>query len=98
MQSCPEGSNDTTLVVPLDPSTPYTLDTNYYSNVLANRGLFTSDQTLITNTSTAAAVRQNAYNRFLWKSKFAAAMVKMGQIEVLTGSDGEIRNICSVVN
>jgi peroxidase len=97
-QSCPQGSNDTTLVVPLDPRTPNFLDTNYYSNILANRVLFTSDQTLLTNTSTAASVRQNAFNRFLWRNKFAAAMVKMGQIEVLTGSDGEIRKVCSVVN
>ncbi|KAJ3689668.1 hypothetical protein LUZ61_018832 [Rhynchospora tenuis] len=98
MQSCPQGSNDTTLVVPMDPSTPYTLDTNYYSNILANKVLFTSDQTLITNSSTAASVRMNALNRMLWRNKFAAAMVKMGQIEVLTGSDGEIRKVCSVVN
>ncbi|KAJ4802885.1 Peroxidase [Rhynchospora pubera] len=98
MQSCPQGSNDPTLVVPMDPSTPYTLDTNYYSNILANKVLFTSDQTLITNSSTAASVRMNAMNRMLWRNKFAAAMVKMGQIEVLTGSDGEIRKVCSVVN
>ncbi|KAJ4777909.1 Peroxidase [Rhynchospora pubera] len=97
-QSCPQGSNDPTLVVPMDPSTPYTMDTNYYSNILANKVLFTSDQTLITNSSTAASVRMNAMNRMLWRNKFAAAMVKMGQIEVLTGSDGEIRKVCSVVN
>ncbi|KAJ4773847.1 Peroxidase [Rhynchospora pubera] len=97
-QICPDSSNDTSLVVPMDPSTPNLLDASYYANILANRGLFTSDQTLMSNASTAQQVRQNAFNGFLWKLKFAAAMVKMGQIEVLTGSSGEIRLNCSVVN
>ncbi|XP_078155462.1 peroxidase 5-like [Carex rostrata] len=97
-QMCPNSSNDTTLVVPMDPSTPNLFDANYYADILANRGLFTSDQTLMSNASTAQLVRQNAFNGLLWKIKFAAAMVKMGQIGVLTGSSGEIRLNCSVVN
>lgn len=82
----------------MDPSTPNLFDANYYANILANRGLFTSDQTLMSNTSTAQQVRQNAFNGLLWKLKFGAAMVKMGEIDVLTGSSGEIRLNCSVVN
>lgn len=82
----------------MDPSTPNLFDANYYGDILANRGLFTSDQTLMSNASTAQLVRQNAFNGLLWKIKFAAAMVKMGQIGVLTGSSGEIRLNCSVVN
>ncbi|XP_072963264.1 peroxidase 5-like [Typha angustifolia] len=97
-QQCPQSSNDTGLVVPMDPRSPNTFDSNYYANILASRGLFTSDQVLLSNTSTAAGVRGNAFNGMLWKAKFAAAMVKMGQIGVLTGSSGEIRLNCRVVN
>lgn len=74
------------------------MDNAYYTDILANRGLFTSDQTLISNTATASQVRGNAANGVLWKVKFAAAMVKMGKIDVLTGTAGEIRSNCRVIN
>lgn len=97
-QQCPQGSTDASLVVPMDPRTPFVTDVNYYQDILANRGLFTSDQTLLTNTNTASAINQNARSQFLWMRKFAAAMVKMGQIDVVTGTSGEIRTNCRVIN
>ncbi|XP_019179833.1 PREDICTED: peroxidase 5-like isoform X1 [Ipomoea nil] len=97
-QQCPQGSKDPNLVVQMDPATPAIFDVAYYTNVLANRGLLTSDQTLLTDPSTAKQVSQNARAPFRWKSKFAAAMVKMGKLGVLTGNAGEIRANCRVVN
>ncbi|CAL9752699.1 unnamed protein product [Musa acuminata subsp. burmannicoides] len=99
-QQCPQGSNDTSLVAFMDPRSPYNLDTAYYANLLQNRGLFASDQALATDSTTAGLVKQNAAagGGIAWKRKFAAAMVKMGQIDVLTGSDGEIRSRCRVIN
>lgn len=95
-QQCPPGNTNS--VVPMNPSSPAITDVGYYIDILANRGLFTSDQTLLSTTATANQVRQNARNPFLWTSKFAAAMVKMGQIGVLTGTAGEIRANCRVIN
>lgn len=97
-QQCPEGSTDASLVVPMNPVSPGTTDEYYYTDILANRGLFTSDQTLLTDPTTAIQVLQNARFPFLWKSKFASAMAKMGQIGVLTGTAGEIRANCRVIN
>ncbi|CAL1404381.1 unnamed protein product [Linum trigynum] len=97
-QQCPQGNSNGNLVVPMDAISPAVLDEGYYVDVISNRGMFTSDQTLMTNAATAAQVSQNAGNRMLWSAKFAAAMVKMGQIGVLTGSSGEIRADCRVVN
>lgn len=97
-QRCPQNSNDPNLVVPMNPLSPAITDVGYYLDVLANRGLFTSDQTLLTNAATAGQVFQNARSPLLWKSKFAAAMVKMGNLDVLTGSAGEIRTNCRVIN
>ncbi|KAI3417851.1 Peroxidase [Psidium guajava] len=96
-QQCPPG-NDPNLVVPMDPPSPNTMDESYYRGILANRGLFTSDQTLLTSSETATQVIENARNPFNWRKNFAAAMVKMGKVGVLTGSAGEIRANCRVIN
>ena len=97
-QQCPQGNTNPNLVVPMDPSSPAITDAGYFTNILANRGLFTSDQTLVTNTAAANQVNQSKRNPLLWRSKFAAAMVKMGQLDVLTGNVGEIRSNCRVIN
>ncbi|CAA0824723.1 Peroxidase 3 [Striga hermonthica] len=95
---CPKPGTNPKPVVFMDPETPALLDVNYYSDILTNKGLFTSDQTLLTNQQTKAQVIQNANNQFLWSKKFVDAMVKMGCIGVLTGREGEIRANCRVVN
>ncbi|XP_074320367.1 peroxidase 5-like [Silene latifolia] len=96
---CPAGMNaGANIVVPMDPVSPTISDTAYYRNILANRGLFTSDQTLISDSGTASLVTQYARNPFLWGRDFANAMVKMGRIDVLTGDQGEIRSNCWVIN
>lgn len=98
-QQCPQGSTDPNAVVPMNPESPGVTDVSYYDDVLANRGLFTSDQTLLTNSATANQVNQNAKNNpYVWKRKFVVAMVKMGQIGVLKGNAGEIRTNCRVIN
>nr|DAD38406.1 TPA_asm: hypothetical protein HUJ06_009047 [Nelumbo nucifera] len=84
--------------VPLDVLTPNRLDNKYYKNLKNHHGLLTSDWTLMSSHSTAWMVRNNAKHPSAWASKFAAAMVHMGYIDVLTGTQGEIRKSCSVVN
>lgn len=98
-QSCPQGSpsNANTTVV-MDPQTPLILD-NFYYAVIANRGLFTSDATLLTDPNTKSSVTANSgLNLVGWQTKFAAAMIKMGDISVLTGNQGGVRANCRVAN
>ncbi|GJW06676.1 putative RNA-directed DNA polymerase [Tanacetum coccineum] len=97
-QQCPKGSNNVNLVVPMNLSSPSISDTGYYVDVLNNKGLFTSDQSLLTSKSTANQVHQNAKDPYLLKSKFAKAMVQMGKNGVLTGSQGEIQKNYRVIN
>ncbi|KAK1266528.1 Peroxidase 5 [Acorus gramineus] len=84
--------------VPLDVVSPNRLDVRYYKNLRNHKGLFTSDQSLWSDPSTAYMVKENANNRVEWAAKFGAAMVKMGSIQVLTGNQGEIRKNCRMVN
>ncbi|GLJ19907.1 hypothetical protein SUGI_0360720 [Cryptomeria japonica] len=85
-------------IVPMETVSPSTLDNVYYSQLLKNRELFTSDHTLLTNPDTLKVVEISSSYPSIWKTEFAKAMVKMGTTEVLTGSQGEIRKNCRIVN
>ncbi|XP_022954383.1 peroxidase 5-like [Cucurbita moschata] len=94
----PRGDRSEEEAVALDFSTPHRLDNRYYIELKRNRGLLTSDQTLLSSSLTSKMVLKNANDGSKWAAKFAKAMVKMGKIDVLTGSQGEIRRHCSFVN
>ncbi|CAL4970362.1 unnamed protein product [Urochloa decumbens] len=98
-RTCPaaQGSGDSNLA-PLDVQTQLVFDNAYYRNLVGQRGLLHSDQELFNGGSQDALVRQYSANPALFASDFAAAMVKMGNISPLTGSAGQIRSNCRVVN
>ncbi|XP_059074908.1 peroxidase 5-like [Cryptomeria japonica] len=95
---CPASSSSSSVVVPLDPLSPTNLDVKYYVDLQVKRGLLKSDQTLMTNDATSRLVKINAKYPTIWRKNFGRAMVKMGAIDVLTGSQGEIRKQCRVPN
>ncbi|VAH98906.1 unnamed protein product [Triticum turgidum subsp. durum] len=77
---------------------PTTLSNQFFKNVVARRVLFTSDAALLTRNDTRAKVEESAADSLLWKVRFAASMVKMGNIKVLTGTNGQVRKFCRAVN
>ncbi|WVZ66850.1 hypothetical protein U9M48_016014 [Paspalum notatum var. saurae] len=91
-RKCRGGGGNTT--VNQDYKTPDVLDSQYYRNVRDNGELFDSDAALENSTETAGLVRTYAADRGSgWEAAFAAAMVKMGNIDVKTrpGAGAEIR-------
>lgn len=97
--NCPStsGSGDNNLA-PLDLQTPTSFDNNYFKNLVQNKGLLHSDQQLFNGGSTDSTVRGYSTNPSSFSSDFASAMVKMGDISPLTGSNGEIRKNCRKTN
>nr|AAX44001.2 putative secretory peroxidase [Catharanthus roseus] len=93
----PSGSRDNNLA-PLDLQTPRAFDNNYYKNLVNRRGLLHSDQQLFNGGSTDSIVRSYSGNPASFASDFAAAMIKMGDISPLTGSNGQIRKNCRRIN
>ncbi|KAI3449640.1 hypothetical protein Pfo_006305 [Paulownia fortunei] len=96
-RQCPTSGGDNRLA-PLDLVTPNSFDNNYFRNLVQRRGLLESDQVLFSGGSTDGIVTEYSNNPGTFSSDFAAAMVRMGDIEPLTGQNGIIRRTCGAVN
>ncbi|OAY55928.1 peroxidase 24 [Manihot esculenta] len=88
---------DNTTIVPMDPLTPLTFDNNYFKILKLNEGLFQSDAALLTNKGSSNIVDE-LLDSAKFFTEFAQSIKRMGSIGVLTGSAGEIRKNCRVVN
>ncbi|XP_020535131.2 peroxidase 72 [Jatropha curcas] len=91
---CPRSGGDQNLFF-LDFVSPTKFDNSYFKNLLASKGLLSSDQVLLTkNEASMALVKKYAENNELFFEQFAKSMIKMGNISPLTGSRGEVRKNC----
>lgn len=95
---CRPGFLDNNTTTFLDMITPNTLDNKFYLGLLNNLGLLMTDQALTQRRNLMAVVKKSASNETWWRKEFASAMVKMGKIEVLEGTLGEIRTNCRFPN
>ncbi|XP_062198989.1 peroxidase 27-like [Phragmites australis] len=89
--------NDNTTVVPMDPGSSLSFDNHYFFNLKARQGMFTSDATLLTN-ARAANIVDKLQDPGVFFDTFKNSIKRMGQIGVLTGANGQIRNKCNAVN
>ncbi|BBH05197.1 root hair specific 18 [Prunus dulcis] len=97
---CPQNSAGTNATnLDQNPQSSFIVDNSFYKEILARRGILQIDQELALDPITQAtvtALANNGTNSFA--TKFGQAMVKLGAVEVLTGSQGEIRRSCRAVN
>ncbi|KAI3448088.1 hypothetical protein Pfo_004753 [Paulownia fortunei] len=96
--ACPNVDKSNSNLAALDPQSMYRFDNMYYKNLVNNTGLLQSDQALILDPNTAAMVKDYSADPFLFSKDFAASMMKLGSIGVLTGQGGQIRKKCGSVN
>ncbi|KAJ4835606.1 Peroxidase 12 [Turnera subulata] len=94
--TCPTANSTNNTVV--DIRSPNLFDNRYYVDLMNRQGLFTSNQDLYTDRRTRDIVTGFAVNQSLFFEKFVFAMIKMCQLSVLTGTQGEIRANCSARN
>ncbi|XP_057481833.1 peroxidase 55 [Actinidia eriantha] len=97
MQACPRDV-DPSIAIEMDPVTPRTFDAVYYENLVAGKGLFTSDDVLFTNPASQPTVNDFANNPSAFNGAFITAMRNLGRVGVKTGSQGEIRRDCTAFN
>lgn len=94
---CPQNTS-TNNAVNLDQNIFPFMDNSYYQQLLLNRGILPIDQELALHPLTRGTVMNLATRGFDFPIQFGTAMVKLGAIEVLTGSQGEIRRSCRAFN
>ncbi|KAK3002340.1 hypothetical protein RJ639_021515 [Escallonia herrerae] len=95
-KQCPNPANPAT-TVEMDPQSSLSFDTQYFTTLNQNKGLFQSDAALLTDRVSATIVKQLQVPKDFF-SEFGKSMKKMGAMEVLTGNAGEIRKNCRIVN
>ncbi|CAN6722243.1 unnamed protein product [Malus baccata var. baccata] len=94
---CPSRGGDNT-TAPLDFVSPTRFDNSYFKLILEGHGLLATDQVLLTGNGAAELVNTYAANESLFFQQFASSMVKMGNINPLTGLKGQVRKNCRRVN
>ncbi|PSS34742.1 Cationic peroxidase [Actinidia chinensis var. chinensis] len=95
--NCPSSGGDNNLS-PLDVTSPTTFDNAYFKNLQSLKGLLHSDQQLFNNGSTDSQVNTYSSSSATFFTDFANAMVKMGNLSPLTGTNGQIRTNCRKTN
>ncbi|GAA0148266.1 peroxidase [Lithospermum erythrorhizon] len=97
---CPQGGNGLRRVA-LDTGSEGRFDTSFFANLRAGRGVLESDQVLWGDASTRAIVQRfllGARGLAAFNAEFRRSMVKMSNIGVKTGTNGEIRRVCTAIN
>ncbi|KAI3740844.1 hypothetical protein L2E82_31318 [Cichorium intybus] len=89
---------DQTTLAELDPGSFKTFDDSYFKLVTKRRGLLQSDAALLDDPETRAYLIQSISHGSTFFEDFGVSMVKMGRIGVLTGSQGEVRKVCTKTN
>ncbi len=78
--------------------TSLTFDNQYFKNLQMGLGLFTSDESLLTDSRTQRLVKLFAKDQDKFFEQFGVSFRKMGKINVLTGTQGQVRKQCWVRN
>lgn len=95
--NCPSTGGDDSLSA-LDAATPAIFDNHYFNNLKKNKGILHSDQQLFSGGSTDSQVTTYGTRPITFAADFAKAIVKMGNLSPLTGTNGQIRTNCRKIN
>ena len=96
---CPNvSSSDGNAVFLDDQWSALKVDNHYYKNLQKKRGVLACDQNLYKDGFTSSIVDLLAKDNGLFTSLFPKALVKLSEVNVLTGTQGEVRKVCNRFN
>ncbi|XP_011622164.1 peroxidase P7-like, partial [Amborella trichopoda] len=98
-RSCPQSGGDDSLAA-LDTLSSNRFDNSFFGELVNNRGLLHSDQELFNGSRgpTDSLVWQYSRDWRAFFSDFSDSMMRLGNLGVLTGSQGEVRVNCRKPN
>ncbi|KAI3920960.1 hypothetical protein MKW98_027670 [Papaver atlanticum] len=99
--TCPRGSPDNTINLDQTPGSSFVVDNGFYNQLGAGNGVLEIDQAMASHPETRNKVRLFANDGPLFQTQFATALIKMGNLDVIThrnGKVGEIRRNCRARN
>ncbi|XP_065852923.1 cationic peroxidase 2-like [Euphorbia lathyris] len=98
---CPQ-NGDGSKRIALDTGSQNRFDGTYFGNLRNGRGILESDQKLWTNPTTKTVVQRflgiSGLAGLTFNVEFGRSMIKMSNVGVKTGTNGEIRRVCSAIN
>ena len=96
---CP-ANRDGSKRIALDTGSSDRLDGSFFTNLRNGRGILELDQKLRTDASTRAYVQRflGLRGELNFNMEFGRSMVKMSNIGVKTGTEGEILSVCTAIN
>ncbi|KAL2940698.1 Peroxidase N [Bienertia sinuspersici] len=98
----PDSTIDNSLTAALDQNSTDLFDNHYFKNLINNKGILLTDQELHSSDSakstTKSIVENYSNNQRLFFKDFINSMINMGNVKPLTGSSGQIRKNCRVIN
>ncbi|KAL8109049.1 hypothetical protein AgCh_025224 [Apium graveolens] len=96
LKLCPNANSGG--IFPLDPNTPQKFDNVYFQNLVAGKGLLSSDEVLFSDPETQPTVLDFASSPGDFFTAFITGMKKLGRSGVKGGDEGQIRKDCTAFN
>ncbi|XP_068667798.1 peroxidase 57-like [Aristolochia californica] len=91
-------SADPKIFIDQTSSSPFVLDNSFYHGVLNGKAVLQLDQQLAFSQLASSLAEKYARSPKAFRKNFSKAMIKLGNVGILTGQQGEIRLNCRKVN
>ncbi|XP_021861236.1 peroxidase 57-like [Spinacia oleracea] len=92
-QRCPSTGSTNFVYADQTVGSEFLVDNGFFKAIEQRKGVIEIDQRIESDTLTANTVNRLAYSTD-FASQFGGAMVKLGRVGVLTGSQGQVRKSC----
>ncbi|KNA13263.1 hypothetical protein SOVF_118110 [Spinacia oleracea] len=93
-QTCPKSGSNNFVFADQTPGSVLKVDNGYYKAITQGQGVLEIDQRIASHSLTMNTVNRLDYKVGDFDYQFGGAMVKLGRVGVLTGTQGQVRKNC----